>query len=206
MAASFLGVLLVLGIDYSVTDAEASMQKALSEEELCRAADVIIVGKVLERKSYHEPEALNAMVTEARLSVEATAHGIVGEEISLRVLGGRIGQERAITPGSPWFTIGARCLLFLHSLEHNGQQRYGIIRWMQVDSLADTPPSQVLADIWSEHCTPNIVGDTQGKPTEPYILLLPEWFFDWCKHYDEPSLHDTRDGRTPLPIQDLQPK
>ena len=91
----------------------ASTFVAMDQAELVAASDAVIQGEVLEVYSFWNREG-NAVVTEARVSVEEVVAGQAPAEVVVRTFGGEVGDYVLEAHGFPTFQEGQRLLLFLH--------------------------------------------------------------------------------------------
>lgn len=135
-----------------MTESTAALQSVVLYTKACQYADLVIVGTVTEFRSYHDPAALNAVVTDVVLEVEATAHGPAVDEVQVKVLGGQIGQQMAISPGFPWIEEGARFLLVLREIGVEGEVRYNIAHWDALTPGGFLPWDRRLNAVWRERC------------------------------------------------------
>ncbi|HEY8946076.1 MAG TPA: hypothetical protein VIM73_17530 [Polyangiaceae bacterium] len=98
---------------------EAAIARGLSLRELVAASDRVLVGRAAGAESRFETfRSGRRIVTYTRVIVERTwiDAGKGATEISVRVHGGRVGQEAELVFGQPEFTLGEASLLFLKTL------------------------------------------------------------------------------------------
>ena len=91
--------------------AEATTIVGMSERELARAADAIVIGTITDLETVASGEgAINTLVT---IDVERAVKGAVGARVTLKQPGGQIGERGLWIAGSPQFARGERQMLFL---------------------------------------------------------------------------------------------
>lgn len=139
--------------------AQASFHRVLDDNKRCSSADVVVVAKVVERRSFHDPAAFNAVVTEAVFRPESAVHGRPEHAIRVSVLGGRIGRQRFVVGGSPWIRLGDRYLLFLDAQVIQGMKQYILLSWFQLNPSLRLPSEEAMRMIWAERC---VGGDGPG--------------------------------------------
>jgi PKD repeat protein len=81
-----------------------------TDDQLIRKSPVIVEGTVLSTTAV---ERGNAIWTETRLAVNRTIKGDVTGEITIREIGGQIGDRITRVFGAPEYTVGERVLAFL---------------------------------------------------------------------------------------------
>ena len=115
---SFLAVAagLVLALPCQVS---ATIIRQLSLEQMVEAADTIVVGEVVEVESAWEKRRI---YTHVRIAVEQSLKGEPTAELSIRLLGGSVGDVEMIIAGQPTFKPGEKTLLFLRA-QGQGQGR-----------------------------------------------------------------------------------
>src|SRR5262245_15918418 len=91
--------------------ARATTFVAMSERNLARAADAVVVGTIADLETVAGRDgAISTLVT---VRVESSYKGDVGAEIVLKQPGGELADRGLVIPGSPVFVAGERNLLFL---------------------------------------------------------------------------------------------
>jgi hypothetical protein len=91
--------------------ASAIVDELLSVDELTLLSDVIVVGTVTDMASFWQDRNIYTDVT---VSVEQTVKGEPpGTEITVRQLGGTVGDITAVVTELPDFAVGERAVLFL---------------------------------------------------------------------------------------------
>src|SRR5262245_45040327 len=104
-----IAALVVAGV--TARPARATTFVAMSERNLARAADAVVVGSVTDLESVGD--AAGGIYTLVTFHVEAAYKGDVGRDIVLKQPGGELAERGLVIPGSPTFTRGERNLLFL---------------------------------------------------------------------------------------------
>jgi hypothetical protein len=97
-----------------VADAQASVAKMLSLDELVAGSTYVVVATAGERRSVWEDlPSGKRIVTYTKLSVERPVVGAPGAEIWVRTLGGVVGKIGQAVPGEAQIASGSRGLFFL---------------------------------------------------------------------------------------------
>ena len=107
-----LAVCLFALIAAAAVPASASIFVAMDQAELVAASQAVVVGRVLEVRSFWNDEA-TAILTEAVVQVDQTVAGEAPGIVTVRTFGGTVGSLRIEAHGFPTFTEGQRMLLFL---------------------------------------------------------------------------------------------
>jgi hypothetical protein len=94
----------------------------MSLEELSREASSIVVGEVIDAQSQWEDGNIYTYVT---VSVERYVKGVGNREVTIKVLGGTVGDITQWVSDVPVFQIGERAILFLKG------EFFQIIGWRQ---------------------------------------------------------------------------
>lgn len=85
----------------------------LSLEDLVARADYVLIGGIRDIKSEWNSDRTN-IYTYVKVSVESSLKGSVDRsEVTIRVLGGRVGDVAVAVSAAPEFEVGERALLFL---------------------------------------------------------------------------------------------
>jgi hypothetical protein len=100
-------LVLILG----VCTGHATMRQ-LSLEELARKADTVILGTVMRQESAWDAQH-TAIHTDVTLAVERVLAGAPTEVVTLRVLGGSVGDMGMRTSNDAVFREGERVIVFL---------------------------------------------------------------------------------------------
>lgn len=80
--------------------------------ELSREAGAIVRGRVVSVDS-HWTDDRRGVETRVTLDVESSLKGSLGDTVTFRVPGGRVGRVRSIVIGAPQFTLDERVIVFL---------------------------------------------------------------------------------------------
>lgn len=80
--------------------------------ELSREAGAIVRGRVLQVDSRWTDDR-RGVETRVTLDVESSLKGSLGDTVTFRVPGGRLGRVRSIVIGVPQFTVDERVIVFL---------------------------------------------------------------------------------------------
>lgn len=99
----------------------ASTFVALTDAELVGGAEAIIQGRVVSQETLRTPDG-RLIVTEAVVRVREVLAGEAAEFVTVRTVGGRLGNLRIEAPGFPQFNAGERVILFLEP-EPEGEQK-----------------------------------------------------------------------------------
>lgn len=114
-APSFLLLVpLWLSIILTPSLTRATIVIPVAESDLAQHATAIVVGHVTNIASYWDPNA-RQVFTQITLDVEETlkGEGLTESSLTLKQIGGRIGQFQSWIDGSPEFARGEKVLLFL---------------------------------------------------------------------------------------------
>jgi len=113
MRSSALLLVLTAGL-LSVRSSQASVVLKLDEVGLTRAADAVVVGEVLDSRSeWNEVHTLIWTLTRVRVDDVAKGTPARGGVVTVREVGGRVGDVEARMIGAPEFVPGERVVLFL---------------------------------------------------------------------------------------------
>jgi hypothetical protein len=88
------------------------VQKSISE--MAESADLVVEGEV-EGKLCRWDESNRYIITEVFVDVTKLLKGVSSGRITVRVLGGEVGDTGLMVPGAPNFAVGEEVLLFLES-------------------------------------------------------------------------------------------
>jgi hypothetical protein len=106
-------VAFVLGIATLGFQSPFALQIKVTERELISKSDYIVVGKVVDKNCYWNPE-MNLIYTDYVVKVDNYVKGDTNfSKITIKVLGGEIGGVGLIVTGQPHFEQGERTLLYL---------------------------------------------------------------------------------------------
>jgi hypothetical protein len=92
--------------------AHASVVVALDLEALVQQADDVVVARVLQKQSKYD--AQQRIVTDYTMQVERTEKGsaVPGAAVTVRQLGGVVGERGMRIAGEPTYVVGERVVLF----------------------------------------------------------------------------------------------
>ena len=93
------------------TQSSSGIVVQMTEEELTAQAELILVGHVTDVSCYEEGEG--NIYTEVTISVEQKLKGEAGEEVVVRVAGGKVGEREMWVEDTPTFKMGERVVVFL---------------------------------------------------------------------------------------------
>ena len=144
---------LLLPLAIVAGSAEASTRRATTEQ-MCQAADVVVIGRVFSMASQwsNTPDGhiITSMVT---FEVERVVHGQSRSSVQVFALGGRLGSESVEVGGTPLFNLDERYLLLLHN--RLGQAPTIVAAGqgaLRLDGEVNLPSAAALTDIWEENC------------------------------------------------------
>lgn len=100
----------------------ASTFIALTDTELVGGAEAIIQGRVISLRSLRTTSG-RLVVTEAVVRVREVIVGDAPARVTVRTIGGQIGNLRVEAPGFPQFRAGEHVILFLEPEPASGQMR-----------------------------------------------------------------------------------
>lgn len=121
------GILLAPGF------AEATLIKAFSLQELHRTADVVITGKVTDANSFWN-QTHDTIYTDYTVVVEEAAKGELLKTVTVRLMGGAVGDRELLVSGNAVLEVGERVLLCLrandgfHTLVGMSQGKWSVRR------------------------------------------------------------------------------
>jgi len=105
-------LLVTAGIAWTAGQAGATVLRYLSLEDQCDRAEVIVVAVASSRSSSWDDNS-RRIYTDTRFSVEEPVKGGVSGVITVRQLGGQVGDIGMSVAGTPVFLAGERYVLFL---------------------------------------------------------------------------------------------
>ncbi|HEX9638565.1 MAG TPA: hypothetical protein VGB99_13585 [Acidobacteriota bacterium] len=113
---------------FSLATASAPvLLRALSEEELIRGAERILIGEVIGLRGHWNSER-SRIFTRVELRLTRILKGPQRDPIAvIQILGGSVGSLTTEVGGAPSFALGESVLVFTESLEENGW-RYETVR------------------------------------------------------------------------------
>ncbi len=197
-AVWLLGLALCVGVSTCPTEAQA-LQRALSEPELCRAAEWVFIGRVVRRDSIMDPRPSVLISSRVEMRVESVAHGAPPPLVRFGIQGGEVDGKRYTVEDSPAAEVGSRYLIFGHlgpvragwglrdrvQLDNQtaSQPALTLVRHFLLKVGPRVPSTDDLTAIWDEHCQPSAGGRHSSKPTQKYLEFLPPSLLSWCEHY-----------------------
>ncbi|HYE88316.1 MAG TPA: hypothetical protein VEA16_18265 [Vicinamibacterales bacterium] len=101
------GLAVNFGVAWSTTVVPIGFDSLVSKAEL------IFVGKVVDRRSVYAGGRTRLIVTDVTFDVLRVIKGAAGMQTRLTFLGGRVGAEGLVVTGMPQFEIGDRDVLFV---------------------------------------------------------------------------------------------
>ncbi|HUU28328.1 MAG TPA: hypothetical protein VM123_10990 [archaeon] len=110
-AAAVLGLALLL-VPASVL--QATVVVYLPLERQCSDAQIIVLALAEDQVSSWDDSKRN-IYTDTRFSVEKALKGSAAGTVTVRQLGGRVGDLAESVPGTPSFTVGSQYVLFLET-------------------------------------------------------------------------------------------
>lgn len=115
-------VLLTLAALLVAVPATASTFLAMSQAELVRQADAVVIGKVVEQSSSWTQSG-RLIYTENLIQVDETVLGDASGTIAVRTFGGQVGDIMVEAHGFPVLEGGESVLLFLRNDQNHGALR-----------------------------------------------------------------------------------
>ncbi len=110
LSMAAISSLLLLGLSMSLVF--ATTVQRMNTRDLVRAADLIIIGRVITNETQSDPGPTNVR-TLTRIAVGEGLKGRVGTEITVIGMGGVVGNFAFNWPGVPRFKEGEEVLLFV---------------------------------------------------------------------------------------------
>lgn len=92
--------------------AHASTFLAMDLDQLVDASDAVVVGDVVDLKSYWDAEG-RVILTEATVEVDERLLGRVPDVVHVTTFGGKVDDYEIVAHGFPVFEVGDRVALFL---------------------------------------------------------------------------------------------
>lgn len=104
--------LLLIGLALLVVPAEASLIVPMADDDLIVGADVIVLGRVSRIESHRD--VTGDITTYVTVAIDEVLKGALpGREVTIRELGGQVGDRTAWMFASPHYEVGERALLFM---------------------------------------------------------------------------------------------
>lgn len=145
---------LVLVLGFLAGSAHATTVAELSVVDLDRAAEVVVLGDVVEMESYWDS---GLIVTETTIAVEQCLSGVCGEAIVVTSIGGQVGDIVQQVQGAASFAPGDRVVAFLRE---DVRQNYVTVGMAQGAFHLVEVDGTVLA--WADHSGMTLV-DRDGE-------------------------------------------
>ncbi len=109
-----LGGMAVLALAASLAaPADATTLRRMGVEELVAANQAIVVGQVSDVRSYWNKDR-SFILTDVRIAVNDVLKGNVGDEVTVTLMGGRVGEVTTLILGGAELLPGKSYLLFLN--------------------------------------------------------------------------------------------
>lgn len=121
------GVLAVAIAASLAAPASATTLKRMDVEDLVAANDTVVVGQVLDARSYWNKDK-TFILTDVRISVNEVVKGDVQNEITVTLMGGRVGDLTTLIIGGAELIPGKSYLLFLNEENLPGKARVQTVR------------------------------------------------------------------------------
>lgn len=100
----------------SVVPAQASLVRGFSLQQLRSEAHRVVVGKVTAARSFWN-EGKDKIYTEYTVEVQRVVKGEKVSKLTVRLMGGRVGERELTVSGNPSIDVGERVLLFLRDYD-----------------------------------------------------------------------------------------
>jgi len=107
-----------------------ALLQPLSEAELARRAERILVGRVVAVAGHWNADR-SRIFTRVELKVERALKGAATATAALEILGGTVGTLTSEVGAAPRFTVGEEVLVFTQSLEEAGWRYETVLGWAQ---------------------------------------------------------------------------
>ncbi len=104
--------LLIAGVVWPAAAVRAAVLRYLSLEDQCERAKIIVVAHAAGQSADWDDNRLR-IYTDTRFEVEQTVKGGVAGVVTVRQLGGQVGEVGMSVAGSPMLAKGGRYVLFL---------------------------------------------------------------------------------------------
>lgn len=139
---AWLPVLILLSLATALAvDAAATQVVRQSTDEMGRAADLIVRGRVQGVRSYWN-ETRTRILTEATVAVDSRLKGRSGGAVRVVQMGGTVGTVKMTVAGALDWRPGEDVLLFL---EHSLPDRYRVSGFTQGKFTVETDPASGVA-------------------------------------------------------------
>ncbi len=156
VSALLIGALLAAGPALSLT-----MQR-VSLASLTKSNGTILTGKIVDAYSYWNSDG-TWIVTDFKVSPEEVIKGAVKEpELTLTMLGGRVGETTVLIPGGPSLELGKSYLFFVQQVDLPGAAGSKTLS-SYTQSVFDIVPSKDGPRAASQAALEGMVPDADGK-------------------------------------------
>src|SRR6185295_17364258 len=98
------------------SSAAATEFRTFDRADQVRGSEAIVTGRILSVRSQWSADR-SAIVTEADVAIDEVWKGAVGDRLSVRTFGGRVGNVALEVEGAAQFATGERVVLYLR---HSG--------------------------------------------------------------------------------------
>lgn len=122
----------------------ASLNTPTSPEQLVRESHRIVIGTVTTQKMFWN-EAHDRIHTEFTIQVDRNLKGDPERPVSVRILGGHVGDRELVVSGTPKLEVGEKVLLFLkdriefHAVTHMALGKWSIRTIDGVEMVSQGP-------------------------------------------------------------------
>jgi hypothetical protein len=120
----------------------------MSQGDLVRDSELVVVGKVLSTNSFWEPTG-RVIVTEAMVQVEEAILGDAPTVVMVRTFGGEVGGYSVEAHGFPKFLVNERLLLFLEP-EQDGLARVAGYQQGQFRVVRDKAGVEIAVPVYED--------------------------------------------------------
>jgi len=120
-----IALLVVFAALVACTAARATTLMRMSVEKMARTAEVVVRARCVANVTAWDAGEIWTVTT---FQIEETWKGAPGELITVRLVGGRVGNLTSTVDGVPRFHTGEDVVLFL---ERTGRGDFSIVSWMQ---------------------------------------------------------------------------
>lgn len=145
MIRLFIGLILAMTLAAGHRKADASSVIYYSLDKLAKEAEVILVGRCTScQANWNENRTI--ITTEINFQVSSYLKGFLGAQVTVRQLGGTVGQDSMVVSGMPEFQPSGEVILFLSKDQTGGYQVIGMSQGkFEVIEDADTGEKLVRA-------------------------------------------------------------
>ncbi len=139
-------LLLLVLLVWLAPEAAATTVRSFSLRQLFREADRVVVGEVTGKRSFWN-DAHDTIYTEYTVAVERTEKGTQVDTVTVRLMGGTVGETSLTIAGNAVLAKGERVLLVLrdqggyHTLVGMSQGKWHVRRANGIDAVHRGPAS-----------------------------------------------------------------